>query len=113
MDEESLSADGPAFCSDPLWDADLTWNTDDPDFTVCFHQTVLAYLPGAVLLLLLPVQLRRCRLSRNRGIPWSVVTVARVALGVVLAVLPLVDLAYQGRKIPSCYVQYIHFFFDP
>ncbi len=29
------------FCPDPLWDADLTWNTDDPDFTICFHQTVI------------------------------------------------------------------------
>lgn len=28
------------FCPDPLWDADLTWHTDDPDFTVCFQQTV-------------------------------------------------------------------------
>ena len=27
-----------AFCPDPLWDANLTWNTDSPDFTACFHQ---------------------------------------------------------------------------
>ena len=33
--------DARPFCPDPLWDADLTWNTDSPDFTVCFHQTVV------------------------------------------------------------------------
>ena len=27
-----------AFCPDPLWDANLTWYTESPDFTACFHQ---------------------------------------------------------------------------
>ena len=41
------------FCGgDPLWDINLTWYNDSPDFTTCFHQTVLVYIPSAYLLLL-------------------------------------------------------------
>ena len=28
------------FCDGKFWDLSLTWNTEDPDFTPCFHQTV-------------------------------------------------------------------------
>ncbi len=34
-----------------LWDPSLTWDTENPDFTPCFHATVLTYTPAAVLLL--------------------------------------------------------------
>ena len=37
---------GSSFCLDPLWDSNLTWFTNDPDFTLCFHSTALVYLPG-------------------------------------------------------------------
>jgi hypothetical protein len=30
-----------SFCPDPLWDNNLTWYTDDPDFTVCFQVSIL------------------------------------------------------------------------
>ena len=36
------------FCVTPLWDIDLTWNTNDPDFTPCFHKTVFVYIPSVV-----------------------------------------------------------------
>ena len=45
-----------SFCSSPFWDLDLTWNTTNPDFTPCFHQTVLTYIPALVILLGLPFQ---------------------------------------------------------
>ncbi|XP_063652841.1 multidrug resistance-associated protein 1 isoform X20 [Pan troglodytes] len=35
------SADG----SDPLWDWNVTWNTSNPDFTKCFQNTVLVWVP--------------------------------------------------------------------
>ena len=47
---------GGGFCAGKFWDLSLTWDTTNPDFTPCFQQTVLAYLPAAVLLLLLPFQ---------------------------------------------------------
>ena len=45
------------FCATPLWDMNLTWYTDsNPDFTPCFHKTVLQYIPLAILILILPYQ---------------------------------------------------------
>ena len=35
----------------PLWDNNLTWYTDNPDFTICFQLTVLTYLPTLILLI--------------------------------------------------------------
>ena len=37
------------FCISPIWDINLTWNTTDPDFTPCFHKTVLVYIPCGFL----------------------------------------------------------------
>ena len=55
MDIESIGGSPKAdFCDDVLWDLNRTWNTDIPDFTTCFHQTVLTYVPAAFLLLLSP-----------------------------------------------------------
>ena len=36
------------FCVSPLWDLNVTWYTEDPDFTPCFHKTVLG--PNHLLL---------------------------------------------------------------
>ena len=32
--------DEGGFCEGKFWDLSLTWETEDPDFTPCFHQTV-------------------------------------------------------------------------
>ena len=49
------------FCSTILWDSELTWNTTNPDFTPCFHETVLTYVPSFVLLLATPFQVRKIK----------------------------------------------------
>ena len=83
------------FCEDPLWDANLTWNTDNPDFTTCFHETVLVYVPAALLLLLSPLQFYGAVSSRDRHIPWSLISFSRLAANCTLTVLPIIDLAYE------------------
>ena len=35
--------DDGGFCEGKFWDLSLTWETDDPDFTACFHQTVIDF----------------------------------------------------------------------
>ena len=32
---------GSQFCVSDLWDRNVTWDTDNPDFTTCFENTVL------------------------------------------------------------------------
>ena len=46
------------FCATPLWDTNLTWHSENPDLTACFQKTALVYLPAALFLLLLPLELR-------------------------------------------------------
>ena len=48
----SLRDDGfSEFCGGLLWNNNVTWWTNQPDFTVCFRNTVLKWV-GAVWLLL-------------------------------------------------------------
>ena len=59
-----------SFCASDLWDLQLSWNTTNPDFTPCFHQSVLTYIPPVVLILALPFQvdIRDMRNERERQI---------------------------------------------
>ena len=83
------------FCDkSPLWDVNLTWYTDDPDFTTCFHQTVLTYIPIAVLLLLAPLSIWSSSKSKDRGIPWTALSVTKMILHFVLVILSTIDLGY-------------------
>ena len=38
-----------SFCNGAFWDANLTWNTNDPDLTECFRDTILVGIPCALL----------------------------------------------------------------
>ena len=29
------------YCVADVWNGNLTWNSEDPDFTPCFHKTIL------------------------------------------------------------------------
>ena len=82
------------FCDDPLWDLGLTWYTENPDFTTCFHQTVLTYLPFGVLLLSTPLSVWSSNKSRDRRVPWTFVNISKVALNLLLIILPFIDLGY-------------------
>lgn len=37
---KNVDDSGGFFCEGNFWDLSLTWETEDPDFTPCFHQTV-------------------------------------------------------------------------
>ena len=82
------------FCGDPLWDANLTWNTESPDLTECFQETALVYFPAAVLFFFLPLQALYIRRSRDRDILWTPLNAARALLTLGLVVVAVVDLAY-------------------
>ena len=83
-----------SFCGGPFWDANLTWSNDavDPDFTACFHKTVLSWAPAVVIALLAPIEVRRLRASRSRSIPRNVFNVAKAAFTAALVVIAVVDL---------------------
>ena len=70
-----------SFCGDPLWDSNLTWYTETPDFTACFHATFLVYVPSIFLGLTLPIQAYRWRyVCKNRLIPWTILNIRQAIL---------------------------------
>lgn len=94
------------FCPDPLWDSTLTWLTEDPDFTTCFHETVLVFVPCGLLWLLAPLQIHLSRQSKDSQVPWSVLPITKFSLSGLLLVLALIDLVYQisSQPGPSVYI---------
>ena len=78
-------------CGTPFWDENIVWNTDDPDFTPCFHKTVLIYCPALLLLLLSPFELYFQRSSQCRRIPWSLLNMARLTSTSCLLVITVAE----------------------
>uniref|UniRef100_A0A9L0TIK6 Multidrug resistance-associated protein 1 n=1 Tax=Equus caballus TaxID=9796 RepID=A0A9L0TIK6_HORSE len=85
------SADG----SDPLWEWNVTWNTSNPDFTKCFQNTVLVWVPCAYLWVCFPFYF--LHLSRHdRGyIQMTHLNKAKTALGFLLWIVCWADLFYS------------------
>ncbi|XP_056662176.1 multidrug resistance-associated protein 1 isoform X2 [Monodelphis domestica] len=89
----------PRFCSadgsDPLWDWNITWYTDNPDFTKCFQNTVLVWVPCVYLWACFPFYfLYLCR--HNRGyIQMIHLNKAKTALGFLLWIVCWADLFYS------------------
>jgi hypothetical protein len=42
------------FCKDQFWNSSVTWDTDNPNFTSCFRNTLLTVLPCGILWLAAP-----------------------------------------------------------
>ncbi|XP_057630056.1 multidrug resistance-associated protein 1 isoform X2 [Chionomys nivalis] len=85
------SADG----SDPLWDWNVTWHTSSPDFTKCFQNTVLTWVPCFYLWSCFPLYF--FYLSRHdRGyIQMTYLNKAKTALGFLLWIVCWADLFYS------------------
>lgn len=71
-------------------DANLTWHTDSPDFTDCFHRTSLLWLPFGLLWLLSGVEAHFLLTSKRRSVPYTW-----------LNVLKLVSIAEGGPLGPN------------
>ena len=78
------------FCASPLWNTNLTWYPPDgqpPDFTPCFHKTVLVYVPAAFLLLLSPIEFIRNNVSNHSNpIPWAWLNILKLMTSLLLCI---------------------------
>ncbi|XP_015378037.1 PREDICTED: multidrug resistance-associated protein 1-like, partial [Diuraphis noxia] len=66
---ELVDLDG--FCGSPFWDWNTSWNTTDPDVTLCFEKTALVWSPCLFLWLFSPLEVYYLVHSRYRDIPWN------------------------------------------
>ncbi|XP_029363822.1 multidrug resistance-associated protein 1 isoform X3 [Echeneis naucrates] len=87
------------FCSpdrsDPFWDWNRTWYTENPDFTQCFQNTVLVWLPCLYLWVCGPIYLIYLH-SHNHGyICMSHLNKAKTAVGLLLWIICWSDVFYS------------------
>ncbi|KAI1286896.1 ATP-binding cassette sub-family C member 3 [Halotydeus destructor] len=82
------------FCRTEFWDDNVTWYSESPDFTPCFHETALVWAPCAFLWLLSPIEIYRIRTKRIKAtrIPWTVISTVKVMFAVLLAFLSASEL---------------------
>ncbi|XP_053327188.1 multidrug resistance-associated protein 1 isoform X1 [Spea bombifrons] len=87
------------FCSydgtERFWDANLTWYTENPDFTKCFQNTVLVWIPCIYLWLCLPFYALYLQRNDQGYIQMSPLSKAKTALGFFLWLVCWADLFYS------------------
>ena len=86
-----------SFCQDAFWDLSVTWYTENPDFTTCFHQTALVYIPSVILLASASLTLYYASASKNRLLPWCPTVLAKIGLNALLIFLTVTDLFYAVK----------------
>lgn len=70
----------------------VTWNTENPDFTICFQKTALVWLPCAFLWLFSFLEIFYIKNSFNRNVPYGFLNISKLALTGCLILLSIVDL---------------------
>ncbi|NWR32394.1 MRP1 protein, partial [Tachuris rubrigastra] len=76
-------------------DWNLTWHTEDPDFTPCFQNTVLVWIPCIYLWICFPVYWLYLRRHDRGYIQMSNLNKAKTALGLILWIVCWADLFYS------------------
>lgn len=90
-----------AFCGSRFWDYNQTWNTTDPDLSICFQDTVLVWVPCGFLWVTAPVETYLLLKSSSRLIPWTALNLAKLTITFVLFVISLVEFSYAGHAALS------------
>lgn len=82
------------FCGSKFWDSKLTWyNENQPDFTPCFQETVLIWVPAAFLFLFGTFDLIISYQDKPQGrISMSILGFFKITLTVILALINLGEL---------------------
>uniref|UniRef100_A0A8B9GAN0 Multidrug resistance-associated protein 1 n=1 Tax=Amazona collaria TaxID=241587 RepID=A0A8B9GAN0_9PSIT len=78
-----------------LCDWNLTWHTENPDFTLCFQNTVLVWIPCIYLWVCFPVYFLYLRYHDRGYIQMSNLNKAKTALGLILWIVCWADLFYS------------------
>ena len=68
------------FCGVEFWNNTLTWDSDNPDFTDCFHKTILAWCPSLILAIFSINEFLSFKFGKNQSIPWNLYNLTKVKL---------------------------------
>ena len=84
------------FCGGEFWNVNQTWNNENPDFTDCFHKTILAWCPSLILAIFSINEFRLFKKSEKRSIPWNFYNLTKSLLTGLLIILAIVGIAFTG-----------------
>ncbi|KAH1009382.1 hypothetical protein HUJ04_001743 [Dendroctonus ponderosae] len=87
-----------------LQNTSLTWQTDDPDFTICFEKTVLVWVPCLFLCLFTGLEIFYITNSTRRDIPWNLLNSSKVFVTAALCILTISDFITSLHKSSSQFV---------
>ncbi|XP_065203949.1 multidrug resistance-associated protein 1-like [Planococcus citri] len=82
------------FCGSCFWDSEAVWDTDDPDLTLCFEKTVLAWVPCAFLWILSPLEIYHLCHSKTSDILFNVYNVSKLIGILISAVAAFADIVH-------------------
>lgn len=71
----------------------LSWSPTNPDFTFCFKQSVLIWVPCTFLWTFSILDINRRSQSRFSDIPWSILNLSKLILMISILCLLIVDLS--------------------
>lgn len=98
------------FCGSPFWQYNLTWNiTTQPDFTPCFQETILTWIPCLVLWILAPIEILGIYSSELRYTPITLLNLFKAFLATVLCLLSVTELieALVRTEVDIAPVEYV------
>lgn len=91
-----------SICGSPYWDYKLTWQGESPDFTQCFQETALVWLPCSFIWLFCASEYSKIRQLHatapkdrhgNRyKVPWTLISFLKIFLAALLLALSLCQL---------------------
>ncbi|XP_054163879.1 multidrug resistance-associated protein 1-like [Oppia nitens] len=88
------------FCGSHFWDWDLSWNSHSlPEFTYCFEETILVWIPCLLLWILSFIDLYKIYFDNNRKPnPYTVLSITKIILSLVLLAISLFELIVSTVK---------------
>ena len=86
------------FCGGDFWNINETWTTEDPDFTKCFHKTVLAWAPSAFFFFFATFELKKITSNSKEKISWNPYNLTKVVLTLSLISVSIAEIALIAKE---------------
>ena len=95
----------PSLCGGrPVWDSQLFWQPQGPDLTPCLKHLLLPLLPGAVLLLVAPIEVVGWRRRSKLGLAGSYLWLGKVLAVVGLCIGRLAEVGVTAQSTSHWWV---------
>lgn len=88
----------------------MSWDSESPDLTQCFEQTVLVYVPCAFLWVFTLLELYYIKRSGDKNIPRNFLNQSKLILTAAITILTIVDLVYAISYEDKGNVFPVHFY---